>query len=226
MLAGKVAQRFPREALAPQRKKGLEEGMRSVVLLLGVTFAMLLAYGGAASAVDDIGYRDFSFAANSVNNPTGEKPQSKLWFNDGTWWASMFNRTVEEYHIYRYDRATHTWSDTGTLIDERNSSKADTLWDGTHLYVVSAGSGLKNTSHGARILFYIYDSATKRYTLDQGFPVTITDTGLETIVLDKDTTGKLWVTYTQNKQVYVNRTMTDDRTWGTPFVLPVKGTSV
>ncbi len=200
--------------------------MRGVVLLLGVTLAMLLAYVGAASAVDDLGYRDFSFSANAVDNPTGEKPQSKLWFNDGTWWASMFNRTVEEYHIYRYDRATHTWSDTGTLIDERNSSKADTLWDGTHLYVASVGAQPTNTSHGARILRYSYDPTTKRYTRDPGFPVTITSGGLETIVLDKDTTGKLWVTYTQNKKVYVNRTLSNDQTWGTPFVLPVKGTSV
>src|SRR5215218_345759 len=226
MLAGKVAQRFPREALAPQRKKGLEEGMRSVVLLLGVSLAMLLAYVGTASAVDDVGYRDFSFSANSVDNPTGEKPQSKLWFNDGTWWASMFNRTVEEYHIYRYDRTTHAWSDTGTLIDERNSSKADTLWDGKHLYVASVGESSTNTAHGARILRYSYDPATKRYARDSGFPVTITSGGLETIVLDKDTTGKLWVTYTQNKQVYVNRTLGNDQTWSTPFVVPVKGTSV
>src|SRR5215208_3055185 len=200
--------------------------MRSVVLLLGVTLAMLLAYVGTASAVDDVGYRDFSFSANAVDNPTGEKPQSKLWFNDGTWWASMFNRTAEEYHVYRYDRATHTWSDTGTLIDERNSSKADTLWDGKNLYVVSAGESNTNTAHGARILRYSYDRATKRYTRDPGFPVTITSGGLETIVLDKDTTGKLWVAYTQNKKVYANRTLSNDQTWGTPFVLPVRGTSV
>jgi hypothetical protein len=38
-----------------------------------------------------------------VDNPTGEKPQSKLWFNDGIWWASLFDRSTEEYHIYRYD---------------------------------------------------------------------------------------------------------------------------
>ena len=178
----------------------------------------------AALAASDVGYRDFSFAANGVSNPTGEKPQSKLWFNDGVWWGSLFDRSTEEYHIYRYDRASHTWSDTGTRIDERNASKTDTLWDGTHLYVVSsAGTG---TTSGARVLRYSYDPATKRYTLDQGFPVTITSAGLETIVLDKDTTGKLWVTYKQNKQIYVNRTLNDDRTWGTPFVLPVKGTSV
>jgi hypothetical protein len=200
--------------------------MRSAVLLLGVSLAMLLTYIGAASAVDDLGYRDFSFSANAVDNPTGEKPQSKLWFNDGTWWASMFNRTAEEYHIYRYDRAAHTWSDTGTLIDERNSSKADALWDGNHLYIASVGPQTSNTAHAARILRYSYDSATKRYTRDSGFPVTITSGGLETIVLDKDTTGKLWVTYAQNKKIYANRTLGNDQTWGTPFVLPVKGTSV
>jgi hypothetical protein len=30
-----------------------------------------------------------------------------------------------------------------------------------------------------------------------GFPVTVTNGGMKTIVLDKDTTGKLWVSYTQ-----------------------------
>ena len=196
-----------------------------VITVIGV----LGSYAGnpsAAQVAGDVGYRDFSFAANGVSNPTGEKPQSKLWFNDGVWWGSMFDRSTEEYHIYRYDWASHTWSDTGTLIDERNTSKADTLWDGTHLYVVSAGTNTTNSSHGARVLRYSYSPATEKYTLDQGFPVTITSTGLETIVLDRDTTGKLWVTYEQNQQIYVNRSLNDDRTWGTPFVLPVNGTSV
>jgi Ca2+-binding RTX toxin-like protein len=200
--------------------------MRGLVLSLGVTLAMLLAYVGAASAVDDVGYRDFSFNATSVVAPTGEKPQSKLWFNDGTWWASMFNRTAEEYHIYRYDRATHTWSDTGTLIDERNNSKADTLWDGSHLYVATAGICTTCSPQSARLLRYSYDAQTKRYSLDPGFPVSgISNGGMEAIVLDKDTTGKLWVTYTQKRQVYVNRSLSTDQTWGTPFVLPVAGAS-
>jgi Ca2+-binding RTX toxin-like protein len=206
--------------------KGVEVGMRGLVLSLGVTLAMLLAYVGAASAVDDVGYRDFSFNATSVVAPTGEKPQSKLWFNDGTWWASMFNRTAEEYHIYRYDRATHTWSDTGTLIDERNNSKADTLWDGSHLYVATAGICTTCSPQSARLLRYSYDAQTKRYSLDPGFPVSgISNGGMEAIVLDKDTTGKLWVTYTQKRQVYVNRSLSTDQTWGTPFVLPVAGAS-
>jgi hypothetical protein len=204
--------------------------MRMLVLAVVITtIGVFTTYAGnpsSAQVAGDIGYRDFSFAANGVSNPTGEKPQSKLWFNDGVWWGSMFDRSTEEYHIYRNDWANHFWSDTGTLIDERNTSKADTLWDGTHLYVVSAGTSTTNTSHGARIMRYSYNSTTKKYTLDQGFPVNITSTGLETIVLDRDTTGKLWVTYEQNQKIYVNRTLNDDRTWGTPFVLPVNGTNV
>src|SRR5215218_1864708 len=145
---------------ANKLKRASELRIRPATLLLGLglTLVMLLGYTGAASAVDDVGYRDFSFSANAVTNPTGEKPQSKLWFNDGVWWASMFNRTVEEYHIYRYDRTTHAWSDTGTLIDERNSSKADTLWDGTHLYVASAN---QSSTSPARLYRYSYDTATQ-----------------------------------------------------------------
>ncbi|MBA2714463.1 MAG: Ig-like domain-containing protein [Rubrobacteraceae bacterium] len=49
---------------------------------------------------------------------------------------------------------------------------------------------------------------------------------MEAIVLDKDSTGRLWVTYTQNNQVYVNHSLGDDQTWGTPFVVPVNGATV
>jgi hypothetical protein len=188
---------------------------------------MFLGDAGAPPAVAaDTGYRDFSFDAPGVVAPTGEKPQSKLWFNDGIWWGTLFNRSTEEYHIYRYDRATHTWSDTGTLVDERNTSKADVRWNGSHLYMATAGASTTNSNHSGRILRYSYDAATKKYSLDPGFPVTVTSGGMEAIVLEQDTTGKLWVTYTQNNRVYVNRSLANDQTWGTPFVLPVKGTTV
>src|SRR5215211_147266 len=207
--------------------KGEQMKRISVFLTLPLLVALVLlsGYALAAPAAQDVGYRDFSYDAASVVAPTGQKPQSKLWFNDGTWWGSLFNRSAEEHHIYRYDRATHTWSDTGTVIDERNSSKADTLWDGSHLYVATAGP-TSAASHSGRVLRYSYDAATKKYSLDPGFPVIVTSGGMEAIVLDKDTTGKLWVTYTQNNQVYVNHSLADDKSWGTPSVLPVNGTTV
>jgi hypothetical protein len=36
----------------------------------------------------DIGYRDFQFGASCNSTPTGEKTESKLWWNDGFWWSS------------------------------------------------------------------------------------------------------------------------------------------
>jgi hypothetical protein len=180
----------------------------------------------AALAADDVGYRDFSFSASGVSRPTGEKPQSKLWFNDGIWWGVLFNRSTEKHQIYRYDPAAHAWSDTGTVVDERNNSKADVLWDGQQLYVASAGPNATNNSNAARMVRYSYDAGSKRYSRDAGFPVNMTGAGMAAIVVAKDTTGKLWVTYTQNSRVYVNHTLNGDLDWGVPFVLPVEGASV
>ncbi len=201
---------------------------RWIVLILGMVTILGLgvARTSLAQGTGDVGYRDFYWYASGVSHPTGEKPQSKLWFNDGLWWGSLFNRSSGEYHIYRFNWTTQSWSDTGTLIDERNNSHADTLWDGTHLYVATAGPSNSASGDSARILRFGYDAATKRYILDSGFPVTISSAGMEAIVLDKDTTGKLWVTYTQGSKVYVNRSTGNDLSWGTPFIPPVKGTSV
>src|SRR3954453_16218005 len=65
--------------------------------------------------------------------PTAAKTQSKLWFNDGVWWGILFDGSSEGYQIYRYDGARGSWNDTGTLVDARNTSRADALWDGPHL---------------------------------------------------------------------------------------------
>jgi hypothetical protein len=199
--------------------------MKRATLLLAVGLAMLLGYVPAAAAVDT-GYRDFSYGNGTANSPTGEKPQSKLWFNDGTWWGLLFDPATEDFYIYRLDQATQTWSKTSTLVEPRSSARSDVLWDGSHLYVASAPSNTQSTNQAAQLRRFSYDKASKKYTLDAGFPATVASNPIEAIVLDKDTTGKLWVTYTQGSKVYVNRSLTSDSSWGTPFVLPVNGTSV
>lgn len=198
----------------------------AVVTVFVVTAGSFGASAAAPSALAaaDVGVRDFSFAAPGVGTPTGEKPQSKLWFNNGAWWGVLFNRTAEEYRIYRYERASNSWADTGTPVDARNNSKADVLWDGGHLYVASAGPGPSTAADKGRFLRYSYDPATRSYALDAGFPATVSGGGMEAIVLDKDTTGKVWVTFTRGGKVYVNRSLdASGQTWGAPFVLPVAG---
>ncbi len=43
------------------------------------------------------------------------------------------------------------------------------------------------------------------------------------VVLDRDTTGRLWITYTRGGKVYVSHTTTSDTAWTTPYALPVSG---
>ncbi len=194
-------------------------------ILLGVLLVALagpwpqaasIAYG---SGQELAGYSDFLFKYSGVSTPTADKPQSKLWFNDGIWWASMFNNTNNPrpaFHIYKLDRTTQSWSDTGTEIDSRPTSQGDFLWDNNAqmLYVVSG-----NTSIDGWYFRFSYDATQQKYIKKDG-PIVIRSGGAESISIDKDTTGKLWVTYTRGLQVYVNRTTTSETVWGTPFVVP------
>jgi hypothetical protein len=181
-----------------------------------------------ASDPIEVGYRDFSYPSGTGGNsePTGEKPESKLWWNDGFWWGSLWSSAGNAYHIYRLDLATQDWVDTETAIDDRSDSRADMLWDGQHLYGVShifaknAGQPAPPSERG-RLYRYSYDAGAQTYSLDAGFPVEVTGGKSETLVLVKDSTGRLWVTYVENQQVMVNHSLNgDDSTWGTPFVLP------
>ena len=50
---------------------------------------------------------------------------------------------------------------------------------------------------------FSYSSSTKTYTLDTGFPVQINNMRTETLVIDKDSTGKLWATWSQDSTIFV-----------------------
>jgi hypothetical protein len=191
-----------------------------------MVFGVIVLLAGVALGLP----RSFKPEVRCTQGPTAAKTQSKLWFNDGLWWGILFDGFSEEYHIYRYDRTQDAWKDTGVLVDARNTSRADALWKDDHLYVVSAGTEASLDKDSARFLRYSYDPATARYSLDKGFPVTITEGGMEAITVAKDTTGKLWATYTQGdelRRVFVTHTSgKDDSSWVKPFVLPLRGTTV
>jgi hypothetical protein len=101
------------------------------------------------------------------------------------------------------------------------------LWDGQSLYVASHVFASSNTSavagQPARLSRYAYDGTSRTYSLDTGFPVTISDYSSETLTIDKDSTGTLWASWAQANRVYVNHSVGSDATWGTPFPLAVSG---
>src|SRR4051812_36003663 len=205
------------------------------VLLLALVVGVLVAVVGfvpaaARAATGDVGVEDQSWSGTGT--PTGTKrSESVVWFNDGSWWADMWDTVSQDFHIFRLDTGTQRWIDTGTAIDTRFYTHADVLWDGTHLYVashkyVSDGNHPAVSGYPAYLYRFSYDPLTRSYTRDPGFPETINQEKSETLAIDKDSTGTLWATWQQDNQIYVNRTTSGDRGWGTPFRLPASATDV
>jgi PKD repeat protein len=211
------------------------------VMVVGalVALGLVTGSGAASAAAGDIGYPGPSFTGVSYP-PTSDKPQSKLWYTDGSWYAVMFDSVSRTWHIFRLDRPTEKWIDTGVVVDTRANTLADVLWDGTRLYVAShvvtvssdKGATASVGNSPARLYRYSYNATSKTFTLDAGFPATITNQSSESMTIDKDSTGKIFATWTQvsgnstsgfTSAVYVNATTTSDSAWGTPFVLPVTG---
>ena len=197
----------------------------TVAYLIVAVIGCALPTPTAQAATGDVGYIGPS-TSGSGGASTGEKPESKLWWNDGRWWASMFDSASRSWHIFYLDRSADPkkWVDTGTVIDSRANSRADTLWDGSHLYVASHVFASSNTTatsgQPARLYRFSYDRSTNRYTLDSGFPATINDYSSETLTIDKDSSGRLWATWSRGQSVYISATGNSDSSWSTPFVLP------
>src|SRR5215210_1806429 len=109
-------------------------GFRFVRTVCVVALAALVsALGpGLATAGADVGVEDSSYAPIG-GSPTGSKPESKLWFNDGFWWSTMFDPASGDHRIFRL--AASGWVNTGVSIDARDSTRADVLSNGNTLYV-------------------------------------------------------------------------------------------
>jgi hypothetical protein len=167
----------------------------------------------------------FAFPATLPQPPTADKGQSKLWFHDGSWWGVLVDSETNGSHIHRLDADSERWTDTGVVVDERAESTADVLSDGARLYVATGGSSPDAGEH-FRLLRFSYNAESRTYSLDTGFPVQLTDTGVKRLTIGRDGIGILWITYVLDGQVWISHSRSDHRSWAVPHVLPAGRTSV
>jgi hypothetical protein len=63
---------------------------RTATALSIAALSVLLAVGSVlASTPVTVGYRDHAYGGGAFR-PSGDKPQSKLFYTDGTWYGGMF----------------------------------------------------------------------------------------------------------------------------------------
>ena len=166
----------------------------------------------------DVGIKGRAYTAGTSGPPTTSKPESKLWFNDGFWWAVMAKKvtaTNNDYHIFRLNLRKQRWIDTGVPVDTRDSSRQDVLRTGSKLLVashkyagVSHNNPVPNPGDEMRLYRFSYNAGSNTYSSDGAF-ATIDTQKSETLVIDKDSTGAVWATWVQESgathQVYVKK---------------------
>ena len=188
----------PQQTPTPRRR--VSRLLTALVTVLA-TLAALVLVAPPAMAATSFGHQGPAYSG-VANPPTSDKPQSKLWFNDGSWWATMWT-TGKGWDIWRLDRGTESWVDTGVTTDTRSTALTDTLWDGTHLYVAAqyatvstiSAPVLGKTGNPAKLYRYTYANGT--YSLDTGFPVSINNISSESLTIDEDSTGRIWASWVQ-----------------------------
>jgi hypothetical protein len=203
-----------------------------LALILGWALLTLGLVGGAtAHAYTPPGGQQgpsFPPTATATVSPTGTKPESKLWYAHGAWWAVM-QQTSGASTVWRLN--DDAWTDTGTSVDPRVLGRADVLSEpdgsltvASHSFV-DAGHNFPappRTGDGAALL-YRYDFDGTGYTLRAGYPATINLDKSETLVIDRDSTGVLWATWTYGEQAWYAHTEIGDASWTPPQQVPGTG---
>jgi hypothetical protein len=194
--------------------------IRAALILPLAMFYLLTLLPTPASAVptklSPNGQLDFTYGSTvqADGNPaTGYKPESKLFYTgDGSteavrWWAALgTSGPSPAAGVYLWQLVNHAWVSRLQLPNADPWAKADTLFDGSTLYVStrdnkgSAGGNSRESD-----LYEIPYLGNGTWGTVAG-PFKITTASPETLTIAKDSAGRLWTTFEQSKKIQVGYT--------------------
>jgi hypothetical protein len=149
-----------------------------------------------------------------VPDPTADKPQSKLWYSQGSWWACL--PTQDGNQLWK--RSPTGWAQASGVDSPLRGlfGHGDVYAEQDRIYVVLV------SPQALTIAALCYDSLRCDYV--QAAPPTTwpspADESIETATITTDQTGRLWVAYNADQSVWVRASR--DRTgicWTEPILL-------
>jgi hypothetical protein len=162
----------------------------------------------------------FAFGAGGSPDPAGTGAQSRLWFNDGSWWGVFLTSSSADQRIFRLDAASLTWIDTGVVVDDRAYAKIDAQWDGERLLIASAGEQA-DERHALLVNRFSYSPTSGEYRRNANFPVPVTAEGVTGATLARAADGRLWVAYRDGDRLILDHSLDSDLSWHGPIALDV-----
>jgi len=177
-----------------------------ILFFIGVPIFLLVSDQGFAQELEVKPVFKVDF-----KDPTQDKPQSKIWFSAGAWWAILPDSIGPQ-----------VWKrNEGEWIEEKNLNKglqslpgkADVYSEGENQFIVLVGNcelkflRLKTTSKSIRM------------EVVNSIPIPPDCHEIETATITKDDSETLWVASDWNEQVLVWSSTDQGKTWSQPVYL-------
>jgi len=174
---------------------GMERGLLALLCTLAV-LALLFAFG------DDVGAQETITALTplTLSQTTGEKPQSKVWRNDGRWWTVLPSTAVTPTGTWLWRLGTDgVWVNL-LRLSSSTSAKADTLRVGNVTHVL-----LHIGSSSVQLVSLEYQPASQTYALWSQRPTTTTLSlsSSEISTIDLDSMGRMWLATDSSTDILV-----------------------
>jgi hypothetical protein len=138
---------------------------------------------------------------------TDSKPQSKLWYLDGSWWCIIDSPAGNCI----FELVDKQWRRLETPVLGGHDGRADALWDGKRLIVL-----MYYEKAPSQLFEFEYDHHHRSYRPTAAPVPLVIAPGSETMVIDQDSRRRLWVSYIADKKVYVAHSEADHSHWNLP----------
>lgn len=147
----------------------------------------------------------------AINGNTGEKPQSKVWFHNNTWWAVLPNESgtkLWELADTKWVSVLHLSDSTNTRADIRAIGNVThiLLYQGWNTKLVSVEYDTKKGS---------YQHWSKR---SNQVSIHLEELG-ETATIDIDTAGRMWLASDDKTEIHIRWSESPYDKWSKPITL-------
>ena len=133
-----------------------------------------------------------------VSKDTGYKPQSKVWFHDGTWWAILPSTSVSPSGTWVWKlEANGQWTNA-LRVSSRTDSRADAkaIGDGSVVHILLHDSAPEVVS-----IEYVSGSYEPWTVRSTSTPISLP--GSETATIDVDSSDRMWLSTESGSKVTV-----------------------
>ena len=163
-----------------------------------ILLALLLLMPACGELVDSGDARVQELSPIPISASTGKKPQSKLWFHGGRWWAVLPSETVVPSGTWLWRlEPDDSWKNV-LLLSSNSGAKADVKRAGDVTHILLHDDVAELVSVEYRVAENAYSRWEER---PRNTPIPLPDS--ETATIDIDTTGRIWLATESGSNVHV-----------------------